>query len=451
MSTLNREEALALGQRLCDASRADETEVTIDAQRGSFVRFADEGPTQSAERERVDVSIRVRLGSPESGYREARASTGADWESAQAALASALELAEASPVVEGLAPLGGAASVPDTHWDEGTLAHDSAEKARWVQAAVGACQERGLQPAGLIQTGGNERTLVNSVGRAVQGASNRASLALTATGATGSGLGHVLRPVVGRLDPEPAIRVAVEKALAAQAPSDIEPGEYTVILEPAAVSSLLLFASYNGFGAREVEEESSFLCGRLGQRVFPESVSIVDDAADPLFPAIPFDGEGTPKARMELIERGLCTRPVTDRNYARKRGEESTGHGVMQPSPSGPKARHLGMGAGDSSLEELIAGVDDGLLITQFHYTNVIEPRELVLTGMTRNGTYRIQKGELGPAVKNLRFTQSLVGALQNVAAVGSQREAVGALFDGESVVPALRIDGFRFTSTTDF
>ena len=224
-----------------------------------------------------------------------------------------------------------------------------------------------------------------------------------------------------------------------------------MVLEPAAVSSLLLFAGYMGFGAREVEEESSFLCGRLGQRVFPESISVVDDAADPLFPGMAFDGEGTPKQRLELIQRGTCTQPVTDRNYAARRGEESTGHGEPQPSPSGPKARHLGIEAGDQSLEQLIGGVENGLLVTQFHYTNVIEPRELVLTGMTRNGTYRIKDGEVGGAVKNLRFTQGFVEALQRVSGVGAEREAVGALFDGETLVPPLRIDGFRFTSTTDF
>ena len=109
------------------------------------------------------------------------------------------------------------------------------------------------------------------------------------------------------------------------------------------------------------------------------------------------------------------------------------------------------LAAGDKSLEELIAGVDRGLLITQLHYTNMIDPRELLLTGMTRNGTFLIEDGKIITAVKNLRFTESLVNAMANVSGVGSELEVAGALFDGEIVCPALRIENFRFTSSTDF
>ena len=130
---------------------------------------------------------------------------------------------------------------------------------------------------------------------------------------------------------------------------------------------------------------------------------------------------------------------------------ENTGHAVQQPSPSGPTCQNLVLSAGDSSLEDLVSGVQRGLLVTQFHYTNMIEPQELTLTGMTRNGLFAIEGGCIAHAVKNLRFTQTLVGALQNVTGVGNSQEVAGALFDGEVICPALRIDNFRFTSTADF
>jgi PmbA protein len=447
---LDPQDARELGRRIVEASDADETEVTIDLLSEGFVRFAEIGPTQNADRRAISVAIRTRFREG-GGFSEARAVAGSpeegDW---RAALARALELARISPPNEEACPLEGAVEVPATRGDRATIAHGFTEKAAWIRRALAACAERRLAPAGLIRTFGISRTIVNSEGRAVYGEFSRGQFALTATGAEGSGMASVSVPHVEDLDAEGVIERAVEKATRAQDPQPLEAGEYCVILEPAAVSSILLFAGYCGFGAREVEEKSSFLCGRIGERTFAPELTIRDDVLDPAAPGLPFDGEGNLRQRVVLVDRGTPLGPVTDRIHARKGGVPCTGHATPQPNVQGPIAENLVVECGSRSIEELIAGVERGLLITQFHYTNMIEPRDLTLTGMTRNGTFLIEKGEVKHAVNNLRFTHSLARALHDVSGIGDRAVAASALFDGEIVTPALRIEGFRFTSRSD-
>lgn len=454
MGILTREQALDIARGLVETSTADETEVVIESQASRFVRFAASGPTQSADRERHQVSIRVRIDS-DGGKREGAATCdGIDPALTTGALERAVELARHAPPNPDLIPLGGPVSVESRHPDAATLEHGFEAKADWVRTAIEACEREDLLPAGLAQTGGHARAVVNSSGREVFSAQSRASFALTASSPDlvgGAGFADQTAASVAELDPDDVIRRAVLKADRSRGAEPIEPGEYTVVLEPAAVSALLLFAGYKGFGCQDVEEQSSFLCGRLGERCLSENFTVVDDASNPVYPTVPFDFEGSPKTRVELIDRGLVKGMLTDHAWSRKLGVPNTGHGRRQPDPGGPTASNLCVQAGDQSLDELIAGVERGLLITQFHYTNLIDPRELTLTGMTRNGTFLIENGKVTRPVKNLRFTMSMMRAWAQISGVGNELHVAGALFDGEVVTPALRIDGFRFTSTTAF
>ncbi len=450
---MGRDEALAAARELVEASPADETEVTLRSVADRFVRYADSGPTQCADRETVWVSIRARFRA-DGGWREARASCdGLDAEETRAALERAVELARVSPPDPYAVPLGGAVEVPASAADERTERHPFEEKAAWVRRALEACSAEDLQPAGLIQTTSASTAIVNSAGREVHGARSRASFSLTATcdgGRGGSGFGDSIATRVDDLDVAGAIERAVQKAAAHRATEPIDAGEYTVVLEPAAVSAILLFAAYQGFGAQDVAEQSSFLCGRVGRRVLSEALTVVDDAGNDVYPGLRFDHEGHPRRRHVLVDRGTLCDPVTDSVWAARLGRENTGHSLPRPNSAGPKPENLVVAPGDATTEELIAGVERGLLVTQFHYTNLIDPRELLLTGMTRNGTFRIEDGRVGPPVRNLRFTDSLVRAFAHITGVSRERAVAGALFDGEVVCPALRIDGFRFTSTTD-
>ncbi len=453
MALLDRKAAHEIASRVLEWSSADETEVTVDSEVDDFVRFADVGPTQNGARVRITVSIRARLRAPGGGpgFREARVVTGAlDDEGLRAAVERARIFAEHSPVDADLPELGGPVTVGESPPARPTLDHGFREKAAWVARAIEACEATGLAPAGLVQTTGCTRLIANSRERVAQGARTRASFALTATGANGSGFADAIGPDVDRLDARGVISRAVERACAAQNPVPLDPGEYTVVLEPPAVSALLLFSSYCGFGAREVAEQSSFLCGRVGEQLFPADFTLRDDAFDPHNPGLPFDAEGTPRRVVALIESGILRGPVTDRAWAARTGVECTGHALAQPSEEGPRPRNLVLESGRESLEDLIGGVDRGLLVSQLHYANMIDPKDLSLTGTTRHGTFLIEGGRLGPPVRELRFTDSLVRVLGNCTGIGSERAVAGALFDGEVLAPALRIEGFRFTSSAE-
>ena len=453
----DEEALLDIARRVVASSPADETEVSVWRTEDTFVRYADSGPTQCADRSGLGIAVRARL-APEgggSGFREARAtcSSGAAGDTA-AAVERAVALARVSPVTADAPGLEGESGARDeTPAGLGALLEcQSGDLANMVQGAVGACLDEGLAPAGLVHVNVLGAALANSAGRGVFAARGRAGMSLTASHpAGGSGWADAIVSEVSALDGGAVVERALQKARANREPQSFPAGEYTVVLEPAAVTSLLLFASYQGFGAREVSEQASLLCDRIGKQAFSPLVSIADDAFDERCPGLPFDGEGNPRRRVELIEAGVPGEPVTDALWAARLGRENTGHGLGQPTPHGPFPKNLVVASGDASLEELIAGVVRGLLVTQFHYTNMIEPRELMLTGMTRNGTYMIENGEVCGSVKNLRFTDSLVRILANVGAVGREAVACGALFDGEMLTPALRVEGFRFTSTTDF
>ena len=454
MEMLDRDETLEIARRVLAASTADETEVTLHSTSDRFVRFADSGPTQSADRGRFQLAVRARFEGPD-GRREARATCdGIDLALCEATVARAVDLARCAPPDPELPPLGGAVEVEERRADDATLGHSFEEKAGWVRMALDACASSQLVPAGLAQTSGSACGLVNSAGREVWGSRSRAAFSLTASAPGfegGSGFAEQISERTADLDTGRVIARAVGKAVDNRDPVPIEPGAYTVVLEPAAVSSLLLFASYRGWGAQEVHEKSSFLCGRQGERVFPETLSIADDAGNPVYAGFAFDGEGSPRRRVSLVECGVLGEPVTDTRWAARLGRENTGHSLPQPNSHGPMATNPVVTPGTQSVDELIQGVERGLLVTQFHYTNMIDPKDLTLTGMTRNGTFSIRDGRLCGAVRNLRFTESLVGSFGRISGVGRELEVAGALFDGEVICPALRIEGFRFTSSTDF
>jgi predicted Zn-dependent protease len=181
-------------------------------------------------------------------------------------------------------------------------------------------------------------------------------------------------------------------------------------------------------------------------------VSIWDDATDPGTIGVGFDFEGTPRRKVDLIRDGVFVDAVYDRRTARQRGSAagSTGHGLPPPNPEGPFPLNLCMATGDETLDGMIASTDRGLLVTRFHYANVVNPIESTLTGMTRDGLFLIEGGEVVAPVRNLRFTQSAIGALSSVSMVGREAELCSEFFFSASLVPALKIDAFRFSGVSD-
>ena len=188
------------------------------------------------------------------------------------------------------------------------------------------------------------------------------------------------------------------------------------------------------------------MCGRLGEKVCHESVSLWDDASDPNGMPSAFDAEGVPIKRLELVTNGVAKQIAYDSYTAKREGKESTGHAGSGTWLTGGHPQHVFMAPGDSSVEEMIADTKAGVLVTRFHYSNVIHPKQTVLTGMTRDGTFLIRNGKIAHPVRNLRYTQSVLDSLSNVQAISRDRK-----LQGRSLVPALKVSNFRFTGATEF
>jgi predicted Zn-dependent protease len=252
------------------------------------------------------------------------------------------------------------------------------------------------------------------------------------------------------LDARSTARTVAERAARADHPVDVEPGDYPVVLEPAAVGVLLKFLAYLGFSGKAYHEKRSFMWGKLGLRVTGDLITIADDAFETCLTPRPFDYEGVPKRRVTLIDRGVAAGVVHDTASAAAERTTSTGHALPANSSFGAMPLHLAMAAGESDLDAMIASTGRGLLVCNFHYANVAERMKTVVTGMTRFGLFLIEDGKVAQPVKNLRFTQSVLEAFESASALSSERRVVPG-FGGGMLVPAMRCDAFTFSGKTEF
>jgi predicted Zn-dependent protease len=247
-------------------------------------------------------------------------------------------------------------------------------------------------------------------------------------------------------------KTAVEKALKSKNPIEMPAGQYTVILEPSAAVELLFFMALRGFGALSYQEGRSFMSGKLGTKIMGENITIIEDAYHPDISGMPFDFEGIPRKKVVLIEKGIAKNVVYDRLTAKKDKTTSTGHALPQPNPQGPLPTDLVMLPGDSSIPEMIASTEKGILVSEFHYTNLIDPMKMTITGMTRNGTFLIENGTITRGIKNMRFTDSILKMLSNVELISRETKLQHGFFGGGGfIVPALKISQFNFSSETKF
>jgi predicted Zn-dependent protease len=442
------DEARRVAEAALDVDGVDGVEVLFMHEWGGLSRFADSAIHQSTWRE--DTSLRVRVVSK---GRVGIASTNQfSAEGAKRVAESAKELAAVAspdPVFPGLAPK---APVPDrpSAFDEATASTSPEDRAERIASLVAQCAP-GFHAAGALDTTANEIAIVNSEGQFCYSPYTSSMITTVISGGeSGAGYAESWSPRYDTLDVEAVGKRAAEKARDSQNPRDLEAGRYEVVLEPAAVGTLVAFLAYMGFGGRALIEGRSCLSGREGEQVASEAVTIVDDALSPDTIGLPFDFEGTPKQRVEIIEKGVFKSGVYDRRSAKQAGRESTGHALPPPNPEGPFPLNVVFQPGEASLQEMIAATGRGLLVTRFHYSNIVNPKDAVITGMTRDGTWLIENGEIKHPVKNLRFTQSIVDALKETSLVSRETEMVSEFFFGATRVPGLKADSFNFTGKSD-
>jgi predicted Zn-dependent protease len=242
---------------------------------------------------------------------------------------------------------------------------------------------------------------------------------------------------------------ASEKAYRAANAVELAPGRYTVILEPAAVLDLVGFLFYD-FAATALEDKRSCFNERMNKQVLGKSISIVDDVYHPLQLGAPFDGEGIPRQRVVLVDRGVPRNLVYSRASARSARQKPTGHGFALPNEYGEAPMNLVFSGGKASLPEMVASTDRGLLVTRLWYIREVDPYEKIMTGMTRDGLFLVEKGRVTSAVRNFRFNQSILEMLRNVELLGPAVRATGEEAF-EMVVPAMKVRDFHFSEVTKF
>jgi PmbA protein len=252
------------------------------------------------------------------------------------------------------------------------------------------------------------------------------------------------------LDWESLADEAIAKVRMGENPKQCDPGEYTVILDPYATADILEMLAFDGMSGLAYQEGRSWMNGRIGEKLMSDRVTIIDDGLNRGGIPMPFDFEGQPKQVMAIVENGVCKGPVYDSYTAGKEGRRSTGH-ATPPSSSdryGPLPMDLFLRPGQASVDDMIRSTERGLYITRFWYTRTVHPREVVVTGMTRDGTFLIRNGEITGGVKSMRFTQSYLEALAHTAAIGVASRCLKSGL-GTTTVPAIKLDRFRFTSAT--
>jgi predicted Zn-dependent protease len=221
------------------------------------------------------------------------------------------------------------------------------------------------------------------------------------------------------------------------------------VLEPAAVLDLV-GQIFGDFSATAITDQRSFLNNRLGEPLFGKNISISDDVYHPLQSGAPFDGEGVPRRRLTLVEAGVPREIAYSRASARKAGVAPTGHGFPLPNEIGEAPMNIVIEGGDTSIDEMVASTDYGILVTRLWYIREVEPYEKIMTGMTRDGTFLIEGGRTTAGLRNFRFNQSVIDLLRNVVALSPTMRASGEEAI-DMVVPAMKVQDFHFTELTRF
>lgn len=395
----------------------------------------------------AEVARTVTLGVTVEGRSASASTTRVDEASLEALVETALETAVLRPADPKWPGLAEPAEVPVLgHHDAATERATPEERAAVVADFVAAGS--GLQAAGYCETATTSITFANSLGQRCSDAATRAVVDGIQQTPTSAGKAHQTSVRLADLDGTAAGRAAARKAQEGLDAVDLKPGRYEVVLEPNCVATLLIFLAFYGFNGRAANENRSFV--ELGARQFDERIDLVDDPLDPRAIAVGFDLEGTPRRRLPLVEAGVSVANTYDRRTALEAGAESTGHGFGPALyGAGPLPVNMFLASGDRSLAEMIESVDRGLLVTEFNYCRVLDPRSVGVTGLTRNGTFLIENGRVSGAVTNLRFTQSFVEALGPDRVLGIENR--GRLADSEfgpgfAHVPSLHLAEWNFT-----
>jgi predicted Zn-dependent protease len=437
---LTQDQFQELAKKAIGFTSFPECTISLSNTEDAFIRFALNGVTTSGFVANQSMSISVTK-SKQTGSTSVNEF---DDKAIREAVRSAEQLSNLSPVnPEAVPPLGPQKYASADNWVDSTARARNPVLVPHVKAIIDAAKAKGLVAAGYFERNAGHFAIANRAGNFGFGRYTDSYLSATVRNPEGTSSGWASHPAVRIADISGAAlgQTAVEKCLKWKNPVKLEPGKFTVVLEPTAVGDLLPLMAFS-LQARAAEEGRSFMSKKgggtqVGEKLFPEFITVRSDPFHKLNPGLPWGNGGLPNAPMTWVEKGVVKNLFYDRYYAMKAGKEPT------PSPSG-----FMLEGGTQTLDELISGVERGLLVTRFWYIRTVNPQTVQLTGLTRDGLFLIENGKVTSPVVNFRFNESPVRMLQNTVAMGRPIRTRG----GESgmIAPPLVVKDFTFTSISD-
>ena len=442
MAILNKEEAKTLLKKVIGFSKADECEVSLTGSEGGNIRYARNSASTSG-----DIS-QLTLGVTSSFGKKSGTATINEFDDAslEKVVRRSEELAQLAPENPEYMPLLGPREFKDTKtFIPSTAAMTADDRAAAVAKSIQVSKEAKLEAAGFIENETGFSAIFNSKGLYAYETSTDVTFSITTRNEAGTGSGYAARGYndIKKLDTFSATKIAAQKANGSAEAKAIEPGKYTVILEPVA-ATYFLENLFRGFDARSADEGRSFMSkpgggNRIGEKLMDEKVTIYSDPYNTELPSSTWDGEGQPLEKMNWIEKGVVKNLSYSRFWAQKT--------KVAPVPTASNIIMLG---GNQSLEEMIKTTERGILVSRLWYIRMVDPQTLLLTGLTRDGTFYIENGVIKHPVKNFRFNESPVIALNNVEALGVPERSISVESYRSYLVPPMKIRDFTFTSLSD-
>lgn len=442
---IEKEKALKIVKKALSYSKGDMAEAVLESERLSLTRFAESRITDNIDREETTLYIRSvkdkKLGViatgdiSDSGIKRAVA----DCESMLGYMVPD-EKFVSFPEINGT-PL------KEDYLIEGTSNFGPIRRAESVKLAARIADKGNFEVSGAFRIEENHLTVANSLGVQRFFSGNLARLSMSISGKEkNSGWAMEFNPDASEIDVIGLAKRATHKAATSKNPVTLPDGQYTVILEPAAVGQLLLLLSFMGFGCKTLYQRRSFMAGKIGEKIAGDTFTVYEDPTDPDFNFRPFDYEGVTRRKVAFIDNGIARGVVYNSYYANLMEAELTGHALSPTNSFGPYPKTMAVSPGNATIEDMIKSTSKGILITHFWYLNFLNPMKTMVTGTTRDGTFLIENGRISSAIRNMRTNQSILEAFSNIEAITKNR-IVYPQYTVLMKVPAMKIRDFNLVT----
>lgn len=426
--------------------KVDGIEVTLSGSNIATSRFANNGMTQNQFPTTESVAVRVLLKG-----RQARLNGDDLSEKGLRALVDnaivAVKLLEKDEDLQPLIKPKGRKTKAVSRFDRKTAKMSAMDRAREVRKVIDVANAKSLIASGVYASGEMYTAIGNSAGHFAYHRETSAECSITMTAPDSSGWVKAQAVKASEIDVQDLAEVAALKATMSANPQEVEPGKYTVILEPAAALDMIGQLWYAFAGTSHVDKLSCLL-GKLGKKVFGDNVTFLDDVLHKDQSGQAFDGEGLPRQSLALVEDGVVKNFVYGRRSAKALKCDCTGHGLAEPSAMGDYPMNMVMKGGDSSVEEMVKSTERGILVTRVWYVREVDPTTMLITGLTQDGTFLIENGAIKCGIKNMRFNVSVIEMLNSILAMSPEARTSGEEAP-TAVMPALKVTGFNFTERT--